>query len=123
MIYRKSITTAANTAEADKQAATFKICKGIIHQIDIVFPPGCGGKLHLAINHGLHQVWPINPDENFASSGETISFEEYIEVNYEPFELTVYTWNLSTTYSHEVIIRLGVKRPGETIPMSLYWEE
>jgi len=108
MIYSFAVSTPANTAEADRQKTDVKLCQGVIHQIDIVFPTGLAGLLYVAINHGLYQVWPSNPGEYFHTDGETISFREHWELLYPPFYTSIYTYNLDDTYPHSVIIRLGI---------------
>lgn len=123
MIYRFSISTPADTAEADKVKTDLKLTDGVIHQLDVVFPSGPQGYLHCQICHGLHQVWPTNPDEDFASSNEKISFKEFYELNYAPFVLSVYTWNLDDTYDHEVIIRVGILPKEALDPWLVPWSE
>lgn len=108
MIYSYTITTPKNTLEGDKQKTTLKLARGIIHRVEFVFPPGPAGLLHLHINDALHQRWPSNTGENFASDDENIGFHEHLELSREPLELQAYTWNLDDTYPHTVIIRIGL---------------
>jgi len=108
MIYSFDISTPANTPDTDIQKTDLKLTRGVIHQLDIVFPTGCAGLLYVAINLGLFQIWPTNPDEYFHTDGETISFREHFELIFEPYILTVHTYNLDEEYSHSVIIRLGI---------------
>lgn len=107
-IFRFSITTDANTTKANKKETVLKLTGGVIHQISISFPSGPLGLLHLQIVDGLFQVWPTNPDENFAWENVNISFKEFYELNQSPYRLSAFTWNEDDTYAHEVIIRIGV---------------
>ena len=108
MIYSFTILTPKNTPETDKQKTTLKLTKGIIHQIDIMFPSGPRRVMRLHINDALHQVWPSNPEASFGSDNETISFREHVEISREPYSLTAYTWNTSTKWDHTIVIRLGL---------------
>ncbi len=108
MIYRFGISTPANTSKGNQQKTVLKIARGIIHQLEVIFPSGPGGLLHVKINRGLHQVWPSNSDEAFASDNESLSFREHLELLTEPYKLEVYTWNEDDTYPHSVIIRLAI---------------
>lgn len=108
MIYRFAISTPANTTKLNKQKTRMKVTRGVIHQLDIVFPPGPNGLLHLQINAGQNQVWPTNPEEEFASDNDIISFREHNELMLEPYRLEAYTWNLDDTYAHTVIVRIGI---------------
>lgn len=108
MIYRYGISTPASTLEANKQKTILKLERGVIHQIDIDFPPGPVGLCHVHINNALHQVWPTNQGEDFAGDDVHISFREHLEIVHPPFELEVYTWNLDDTNEHTIVIRLGI---------------
>lgn len=108
MIYRFSISTAADTTFANRQRTTLPLARGVVHQIDILFPPGPQALLHLILKRGLHQVWPSNSEENFAADNDKISFREHYEIISRPFQLEAYTWNEDDTYSHAVIIRIGI---------------
>ena len=123
MIYRFSFTIPANTTEDNKIRTDIKLTKGIVHQIDIVFPPGCFALAKIAINDGLHQVWPSNPGQYFASDGEVISFKEFYELREEPHTLAVFTYNLDDTYSHTLVLRLGVLRRDELQGVWIPWSE
>ena len=74
-----------------------------------MFPPGSTGLLHLQVTDSLHQVWPTNPDGNFETDDETISYEDQFEIDQPPYELYAYTWNEDDTYDHAVYIRIGIR--------------
>jgi len=108
MIYRFGITTPANTTEDNKQKTVLLLAKGVIHQLDIDFPPGPSGLAHIEINRALHQVWPTNPAQNFAGDNVHISFHEHFELKDEPLQLEAYTWNEDTAHEHTITIRIGL---------------
>lgn len=124
MIYRFSISTAITyNTEENKLKTDLPLTAGVIHQLDVLFPSGPQGYLHVKINHGLHQLWPTNPDGNFASSNEKISFKEFYELTSAPYKLNVYTWNEDDTYPHIVLIRIGIL-PREAFDVRLVpWSE
>lgn len=123
MIYRFGISTPANTAESDKKKTVLQVTRGIVHQIDIQFPSGPSGLLHLAINDALHQLWPYNTDGSFAANNVNIRFKEFITLLEEPYQLEAYTWNLDTDYEHSVIIRLGILPSHIIAPWLMTYEE
>ena len=123
MIYRFVITTPANTAATNKQKTILKVAYGIVHHVNIQFPQGPSGLLHLHINDALHQVWPFNPDGDFASHNVDINFREFIPMLTEPYAFQAYTWNTDDTYDHLVIIRLGILHPRIIAPWLLSFEE
>ncbi len=108
MIYRYGITTAANTTEAAAQMTIITLPRGIIHQLDIVFPPGPAGLLHLRILEGISVIWPSSQNESFAGDNTTISFKEFYILKDATNQIIIQTWNDDDTYSHLVIVRFGV---------------
>lgn len=110
MIYRFGITTPYDTPSNNKKKTVMKLGEGVIHQIDIIYPPGPQGVAHIGISRGLHQVWPTNPDESFASDNDIISFHEHYAIDEEPYELIAWTWNTSTEHNHLIIVRIGLLR-------------
>ena len=123
MLFRYSISTDANTAATAKKKTILKVAYGIVTQIDIQFPPGPQGFLHLQINDALHQVWPINPDGDFASDFVNISFREFIPVLTEPLEFQALTWNTDDTYAHLLIIRIGILPVNVAAPWLMSFDE
>lgn len=108
MIYHFTISTPANTQEADKNKTVLKLERGIIHQIDIIIPPGHAALANLAINRAIHQVWPSNNQNYFKGDDTTISMKEHYPILKEPYQLEAYTWNIDDTYSHSFYIRIGL---------------
>lgn len=123
MIFKWNISTPANTAATAKVKTLLNVAYGIVHHIDIQFPPGPAGLLHLQVRDALHQVWPYNSDSSFSSHNVNISFREFIPVLVEPFEFQAYTWNLDDTYDHTVIIRIGILHPRIIAPWLLPFDE
>ncbi len=123
MIYSFAISTTNTYSATNILKTDLKLTAGIIHQIDIVFPTGCAGLLYVALNHGLHQIWPTNDKEYFHTDGEAISFKEFYELPSAENVLSVYTYNLDDTYPHSVIIRLGILKKSELQGLWLPWTE
>jgi hypothetical protein len=119
LIYVFDITTPANTPESNPLRTTLKLAKGITYKVDFLFPPGPLGLLHLRVCKGLYQVWPSNPEADFSTDDETISFEDEYLIDEPPYELTAITWNEDDTYEHRVTIRIGLK----PLPISVYLTE
>lgn len=108
MIYDFNISTPASTSFAGRKLTVINISKGILHQLEIVFPPGPRGLLHVTINNALHQVWPTNPDGNFSNDNESLVFRENYEIKDSDKTLYANTWNEDTLYDHIVIVRIGI---------------
>lgn len=123
MIFRFSITTDTTYSESNKKKTVLNVARGIVHHVDVQFPSGPSGLLHLHINDALHQVLPYNTGESFASSNVNISFREFLPMLEPPYQFEAYTWNEDTANDHLVIIRLGILPPHIVAPWLLTFEE
>ena len=109
MFYRFTLTVPANTPESDPVRMTLPLTHGIIHRVEIGFPPGLAGLVHVAIYRFEHQLWPSNPGEWFAWDGYNIAFNEDYWLIEKPFELEVRGWSEDDTFDQPVIIRIGIR--------------
>jgi len=107
MIYEWSISIPAGTTKANWQKKEVVLPKGVIHKVDVVFPPGCAGCAHLIVKKSTHQIYPTNGDDDFNGDGEVISFKDHYRLPYKNNFLQIYTWNTGS-YDHTVTLRLGV---------------
>jgi len=108
MLFSECITVLKGYPTTPKTATDLRIARGIITKIEVQFPSGCAGTTHVQICHGLHQIFPKNPDGDIASDKETISSMESLEILTPPYVLKAWTWNTSTLYDHTVNVRVEV---------------
>jgi len=108
MVYLFSVARLPEGTEDTQSQTRLLLCRGIIHQLDIYFPKGSYGLLHLHINNALHQVWPKNSGETFYGNDISVSFPESYPLLEEPYQLQAWAWNEDETYDHQVIIRIGI---------------
>lgn len=118
MVFEFKITVPANTPESNKYRYDVRLAYGIIHQIDIDFPPGCVGMVKLVICDGLFQVFPSNPGGYFSGTHPPISGKVFYELNNEPFELQIYAWSPGTEYDHTVTVRFWILKPWQLFALS-----
>lgn len=121
MLYSFTISTPANTPEISKQKTVLKLCRGIIHKIYIIFPPGPQSLLHLQICRANHPIFPTNAEENFALDSAIIESPEHFELDQPPYELSAYTWNTDDTFSHSVIALIGILEKKYIVPVLPTW--
>lgn len=108
MIFEYDLTIPARTTKADPVSVEMPLARGILHKVEVIFPPGCHHKVFLTINRALHQVVPLNPDGYL--KGDTFPISDYMFQPLEeaPHRLEAYGWAPDTTYDHTVVIRLGI---------------
>lgn len=108
MQYEKQLTIPKNTPSNNQTILSWTLTKGVIRRVEVEFPSGCFGLVHVSIWHMNHQLWPSNPDEEFASDDHVIVFETYYEMTEEPSLLSLHGWNEDDTYDHTITFRVTV---------------
>ena len=113
MLFSFQVSTPANTTLASPQRTQLPLDKGTIVQVDIGFPPGPQGLLHAVLLRGENQVWPTNPQGDFAFDHEVFSWPEEYELDGAPLHLDLITWNLDNAFAHIVLVQIDLQRPEE----------
>jgi len=108
MIFQHSLDIPASTTVDEPLRENMKVVQGLVYKLDIMFPPGCSGLAHLAINYGLHRLWPMDELEYFSSDSNTIAYDETYELKEEPPILNIIGWNDDTFWAHKITVRLGI---------------
>jgi hypothetical protein len=108
MYYDFAITVPAGTAENDPVVETLKLTKGIIHRVEVQFPPGCKGYVYLVLMHEGHQLFPENREGAFQTSGHTIPIDEHYPLKSRPFNLKAVAWAPDASHDHTITVRIGI---------------
>lgn len=117
MIFVEHALTPHNTLKTNPLITTIDIIQGTITLVSVQFPPGVNALAHCKILWGLYQLFPSNEQGDFATGGETVTWDENITIDAEPLQLTMLTWNDDDTYDHTITARI-VMQPaakGQTI--------
>ena len=116
MFYDFSFTILADTSASSPKVERVKLEYGILHLIEISFPAGCAGLVHLQIFDNGHQLFPTNPGGSFNTDDYTIRFNDHYPLLNPPYTLRLVGWNLDDTYDHTLEIRLGILPPEILFP-------
>ena len=108
MIYSTSITTANSKSKASATRTKLKITKGLIWLLEVDFPPGCVGLVHVQIFDGSYQILPASPDKTLSGDGRLLRYDDLYLKSAAPFELTIVTWNEDELWDHNIQIRIGL---------------
>lgn len=115
MFYVYTITIPANTPESSPEVEEIALAPGEIHQVEIGFPWGCAGLVHITINRHKHQMWPTNTGTSFAWNDYNHVFEEAEECRGLEEKWSIRGWNLDTRHDHTVQVRIGIIPVEKTI--------
>lgn len=106
MIFVHNIKTPPNTPSDNPLRTSIPIIEGTLTLLSIQFPPGCNALAHMKLLWGLYQLFPSNEQGDFATGGETITWDEAIEITAEPLEIVAVSWNEDTVYDHTISVRI-----------------
>lgn len=112
MFYSFDVTIPANTTAAALVVEEVDLVPGVIHRVEIQFPRGCVGLVHVQVYQEFHQVWPSNPGADLAGEGATIAWNDYHELVEGQSKLTLKAWNLDDTFPHTVTFRFALFETG-----------
>jgi len=108
MIYRFLITVPAGTTKTNARETELKLSRGIVHQVFISFPPGPQGDAHLVLEREGHQVWPSNPEEDFAWDSYTFPFRDFLPIESEPYSMYAKMWNDDNVNAYPIQVILCI---------------
>lgn len=108
MVYTASITASKKGDEGDAPATVLKVAKGLIYRLEVEFPPGCCGLVHVQIFDGSYQVYPATPEETFHSNARVIGFDDCYLKQVAPFEFKISIWNDDECWPHTIQVRIGM---------------
>lgn len=119
MFYTWNIELPLGKDNLNKTKVALPLERGTITRCDVVFPSGCCGLAFVHINQALHQVYPKNPDYQYAGNGETIMASDEYEIKEEPFQLEFYGWNTDEKYKHVVTVRIQLVPKREIVRLAI----
>lgn len=108
MIYGTLITTASGKSINEATRTPLKITKGLIWLMEVDFPPGCVGLVHLQIFDGKYQLLPASPGKTLSGDGRLLRYDDLYLKQAAPYELTVVTWNEDELWDHNIQVRVGL---------------
>lgn len=115
MLYSYSCKFRKNPLTPINEKHILKLANGIINSIEVFFPEGCCGLVHVHLDDGLYQIVPVNSDEMLVGSGNNIKFNEDINFTSEPYELQFYGYNADTSYDHWIDVRIELQKQGSLL--------
>jgi len=95
-----------------------KISKGLLHKIDVFFPPGNRCRAFVTFNQATHQLLPTNPDGYLKGDALTISGEVFLYLPEPPFVIDVHGFSPDAVFNHTVYYCLWMKLPWQMSPFS-----
>jgi hypothetical protein len=111
VIFVFPITIPPSTPQANPVITSLQLTAGTITDVEIQVPSGVVALAHIQLRVGLHQLFPSNPEADFATSNETIDWTEDIAMDQPPYQMTAWAWNADTTFPHTLTVRVVMQPP------------
>jgi len=108
MYYEWTFTIPVNTAEADAVEHELVMDSGVIVGMSVYNPPGCHRFCRCRILEELSVLWPGNPLGYIATDGDVVQWTENYVLKSPKYRLILRAWNVSTSYAHDVVVRINV---------------
>jgi len=118
MRYGAFLTVTGGTLEAAPDTKTMPVCHGVVVDVDVMFPPGSAGLLHLQIWYHERQVFPETGGGAFRGDDHLFQFPDSLVLDEQPYTLELRGWAPDATLSHTVFVQVTVTPvPEEYVPM------
>ncbi len=111
MHYNFNLKIPANTAKADQLELVCPLTYGILRKVSIYFRAGCADLTHIKIYRNVRQIYPTNPDLDYAFDDYRVDFETFFPIFDKPYEISIFGWNLDDTYEHMITCLFNVIHP------------
>lgn len=108
MQFTYELTIPPNTVKTNPETQVCKLTYGTVKRVFICFPPGPKGLAHIVIKRFESQVWPTNPDGDFAWDNFVFIIEDEFNMESGPFTVKLVGWNEDDTYEHTVTVMFNV---------------
>ena len=108
MVYVSTIAVPKNTPKTSPLKTRMNVTKGLVYKVEIMFPPGPSGLVHLWIMDGSYQFLPSSEGETLYGDNTLIQFDDLYIMDSEPFFFDIYTYNEDDTYDHTIQVRIGL---------------
>lgn len=118
MLFEQDITITTVHTSAVPLVYPLKVARGVIHQLDVYFPPGCGHHVRVVIKRGVHQVYPTNSNGYMKGDGVMITGPEFKGIFKSPYVVDLVGWQEGASYDHIVTVRLWMLEPWQLVPFS-----
>lgn len=123
MSYRATFTVPANTLATAPTIEEVSLKRGILTEVDILFPAGAAGMVNFQIWHWEHQLYPYTPGESFVGHNTRIVLrDDYPILEARPV-LYLVGWSPGTSYDHTIYVTFRISDRGSFHDANIEWVE
>lgn len=89
---------------------------GILTDVAITFAPGCHRVCHVHVDEALHQIFPTNPEADYAGDGYTLLIKDEYTLLPGTKKICLRGYNTGI-YDHTIEVSFRIKLPERYTPM------
>lgn len=109
MLYMKDFTIPKATLKVSPYSEILKVAPGVISNVRIEFPYGCGELAGVQILYHNHLIYPTSDGQYISWDGAPVISDQDIEIMESPFEVVLIGVNYDALYDHTITVALTVK--------------
>lgn len=108
--FEQKATVAKAIVEGSATSTDIVMVKGFVSHVQIRFPTGPAGLLHIQIWDQSGQLWPGTVGQWFSGDNELIEFDTEFDVELvvADYKLVIKGYNEDDAYPHSVLVRMWV---------------
>ena len=116
--YSVTKTFTAGGSKTSPEELEIKCIWGIVTDVTITFPAGCHGVCHVHLDDELHQMFPTNPEGDYALDDWTLKIDDEYKLLSDKRKVYLRGYNTGT-YDHTIAVTFRVKLPDEHTPLEM----
>lgn len=117
MIYKIDVAIPANTSILAATDTTMILTKGRIKKVEVYFPWGCAGLAGIQIIRNTWQLAPLTRGQWLKGNDLLLSHTYDYDLNVEPYELIIKSYNVDDTYQHTPFVIIEIMRDRRSITL------
>lgn len=111
MQYSVPITVQPTNTQSNPATVDATLNAGLLRRVDIIFPPGPAGLVHVYITRGGSQVLPTTANQTFFGDNIHFSIPCLIQLTDEAKTITIKGYNVGCTFPHTILCIFDVAEP------------
>ena len=108
--YSYEKTFKAGTSEDDQEELEMKCHWGVLFDVTISWRSGTDRQCHVHIDESIHQIYPTNPEGNYAYDGYTLSIRDEYELLPGTRKIYLRGWNTGS-HPHTIAVAFRIRMP------------
>jgi len=99
-----SVKIPISTPEDDPVKECVRLPAGLLQRVDVLFPPGCAGLVHVQVWYEGSQFLPTTRGESYYGDNMYREIPLLVDLEHDWNEFEIVAWNNDDWYEHTVVV-------------------